>query len=167
MFFEGFIVTDRPASPRPRVRPAPPGMAARRRSRRKAVQALYQAQINPCTALELEAQFMEEPDILKADLEHFRRLLQGILASRAELDALIAPLVSRPLVDVDPIEHAILWVGAFELRDCLDLPYRVVINESIELAKMFGAQGSHGFVNGVLDKLAPTLRAAELGAARG
>ncbi|MFZ5467711.1 MAG: transcription antitermination factor NusB [Pseudomonadota bacterium] len=159
-------MTDQSTSSRPRVRPAPPGMAARRRARRKAVQALYQAQINPTTALELEAQFMEEPDILKADLEHFRRLLQGILAARAELDALIAPLVSRPLAEVDPIEHAILWIGAFELRDCLDLPYRVVINEAIELAKMFGAEGSHGFVNGVLDKLVMQLRAADFAAAK-
>lgn len=144
-----------------RARPAPPGMAARRRARRKAVQALYQLQINPTSVIELEAQFMQEPDILKADLEHFRKLLQGIIASRQELDALLAPLVSRPLDEVDPIEHAVLWVGAYELRDCLDMPYRVVMNEAIELGKMFGAEGSHGFVNGVLDKLVPSLRAAE------
>ncbi|MEW5837565.1 MAG: transcription antitermination factor NusB [Pseudomonadota bacterium] len=145
-----------------RARPAPPGMAARRRARRKAVQALYQLQVNPTSLPELEAQFMQEPDILKADLEHFRKLLQGIVHSRAELDALLAPLVSRPLAEVDPIEHAVLWVGAYELRDCLDMPFRVVMNEAIELGKMFGAEGSHGFVNGVLDKLAPSLRAAEL-----
>ena len=146
-----------------RARPAPPGMAARRRARRKVVQALYQLQVNPVSLVELEAQFMDEPDILKADLEHFRKLLQGIFTSRAELDALLAPLVSRPLAEVDPIEHAVLWVGLFELRDCLDMPYRVVMNEAIELGKMFGAEGSHGFVNGVLDKLVPSLRAGEFG----
>lgn len=150
-----------PASKFKRARPAPPGMAARRRSRRKVIQALYQLQVNPTSVVELEAQFMLEPDILKADLEHFRKLLHGIVVSRQELDALLAPLVSRPLEEVDPIEHAVLWVGAFELRDCLDMPYRVVMNEAIELGKMFGAEGSHGFVNGVLDKLVPTLRAAE------
>ena len=147
-----------------RARPAPPGMAARRRARRKAVQALYQLQINPTSLIELEAQFMQEPDILKADLEHFRKLLQGIVASRQELDALLAPLVSRPLDEVDPVEHAVLWVGVYELRDCLDMPYRTVMNEAIELGKMFGAEGSHGFVNGVLDKLVPSLRAAEFAA---
>ncbi len=141
-------------------------MAARRRARRKAVQALYQVQLNPTAPLDLEAQFMQEPDILKADLEHFRRLLHGILAGREALDALLAPELSRPLADVDPIEHAILWIGAFELGECLDVPYRVVINEAIELAKMFGAEGSHGFVNGVLDKLVPRLRPAEYAQAR-
>ena len=150
-----------PASKFKRARPAPPGMAARRRSRRKVIQALYQLQVNPTSMVELEAQFMQEPDILKADLEHFRKLLHGIVATRQELDALLAPLVSRPIDEVDPIEHAVLWVGAFELRECLDMPYRVVMNEAIELGKMFGAEGSHGFVNGVLDKLVPTLRAAE------
>lgn len=150
-----------PSSQFKRARPAPPGMAARRRSRRKVIQALYQLQVNPCSTLELESQFMEEPDILKADLEHFRRLLHGIIATRSELDALLAPLVSRPLNEVDPIEHAVLWVGVFELRECLDIPYRIAMNEAIELGKMFGAEGSHGFVNGVLDRLVPTLRAAE------
>jgi len=150
-----------PASKFKRARPAPPGMAARRRSRRKVIQALYQLQVNPTSVMELEAQFMLEPDILKADLEHFRKLLHGIASTRHELDAMLAPLVSRPLDEVDPIEHAVLWLGAFELRECLDMPYRVVMNEAIELGKMFGAEGSHGFVNGVLDKLVPTLRAAE------
>jgi len=95
-----------------RARPAPPGMAARRRSRRKVIQALYQLQVNPTSVVELEAQFMQEPDILKADLEHFRKLLLGIAATRHELDAMLAPLVSRPLDEVDPIEHAVLWLGA-------------------------------------------------------
>lgn len=144
-----------------RPRPAPPGMAGRRRARRKVVQALYQVQVNPTSLADLEAQFMEEPDILKADLAYFRTLLQGIWAEREQLDALLSSLVSRPLEEVDPIEHAVLWVGAYELRESLDTPYRVVMNEAIELGKMFGAEGSHGFVNGVLDKLVPSLRAAE------
>jgi N utilization substance protein B len=73
----------------------------------------------------------------------------------------LTPHLDRLVVELSPIEHAVLWLGAFELRECLDMPYRVVMNEAIELGKMFGAEGSHGFVNGVLDKLVPTLRAAE------
>lgn len=139
-----------------------PKASSRRRARRKAMQALYQLQLNDTPLPELDAQFMEEPDMLKADLDYFRRLVRGVSEYRAALDELLAPHMSREVAQADPVELAILRIGAYELRYCLEVPYRVVLNEAVELAKIFGAEEGHKFVNGVLDKLAQQLRSAEI-----
>ena len=138
----------------------------RRRARRKAVQALYQLHYNPVDAEALETQFMQEPDMLKADIAYFRKLVRGVEAHRKELDDVVAPQLSRPLDEVDPVELAILRLAAFELRFNLDVPYRVVINEAVELAKKFGAEDGHKFVNGALDRMAAELREVEVKAKR-
>lgn len=100
------------------------------------------------------------------DDAYFRELLNGVIDLRGELDDLIAPCLDRPMADLDPVELAILRLSTYELKQRVDVPYRVVINEGIELAKTFGATDGHKFVNGVLDKLAPRLRGAELRAGK-
>jgi N utilization substance protein B len=102
----------------------------------------------------------------KADSLHFDALLQGCVAHAAELDALIVPLLDRPMAEISPIEHAIMWIGAYEFGHCPDVPWRVVLNECIELAKEFGGTDGHKYVNAVLNGMAPLLRAAEMEADR-
>ncbi|MGC9457770.1 MAG: transcription antitermination factor NusB [Halothiobacillaceae bacterium] len=134
----------------------------RRRARERALQALYQQLLNRTPVDRLEAQFMEDPAMLKLDLEHFRRLVRGVSEAGEALDELFAPVVTRPVAELDPIERAILRLGVFELRDCPDIPWPVILNECIELAKLFGATDGHRFVNGVLDKMAQRLRPDEV-----
>ncbi len=139
--------------------------AARRRARRAAVQALYQWQLARQPIAEIEAQFREEQGG-KLDLEYFHQLLFGVTRQLDELDQALQELVSRPLQEVDPVEQAVLRLAAFELLHRPDIPYRVVINEALDLSKRFGAVESHRFVNGVLDKLAHQVRAVEVNARR-
>lgn len=134
---------------------------ARSVSRKLAMQALYQWQINSQPWQDLHQQYLESEDMERADREYFRELVERISAQREELDAAIAPSVDRPVKDLDPVEHAILLLGAYELKARPDVPYRVVINEGVELARKFGGTGGHKFVNAVLDRLAGRLRAAE------
>ena len=103
----------------------------------------------------------------KADSLHFDTLLQGCTEQAAALDALLLPLLDRKFAEISPIEHSIMWIGAFELQHCLDVPWRVVLNECVELAKEFGGTDGHKYVNAVLNSLAPSLRAAEVNADRG
>lgn len=128
--------------------------AARRKARRLALQAVYQWQMTSDPIGSIELQYITDNSATEYDVDYFRDLLSGIASSVGELDKQIAPLVSRPLDDVDHIEKAILRIAAFELSRRQDVPYRVVINEAIELAKSFASDDSHKFVNGVLDKLA-------------
>jgi N utilization substance protein B len=102
----------------------------------------------------------------KADAVHFDALLHGCVAQAEELDALIIPALDRPMAEISPVEHAIMWIGAYELKHCLDVPWRVVLNECIELAKEFGGTDGHKYVNGVLNGIAPQLRAVEIDAER-
>ena len=104
---------------------------------------------------------MVDNDMTKVDILYFRDVLRGVHREQAELDKLIEPFLDRPLQEVDPVELAICRVGAYELRHRLDVPYKVVINEGIELAKKFGGTEGHKFVNSVLDKLGRRLRLAE------
>jgi len=143
-----------------------PSPKQRRRAREKAVQALYQQLLNYTPVDALEAQFMEDPVMLKLDLDYFRRLVRGVSASYAELDALFGAHTDRPVDELDPVEHAILRLGAYELKYCKDVPLPVVMNESIELAKLYGATDGHKFINGVLDRLASELRAEEVAVVR-
>jgi len=140
--------------------------AARRAARSLAMQALYQWQLAGHSLNEIEAQFRVDNDFSGVDGAYFREILHGVATQKTELDAELTPCLDRPLEELDPVELAILRLSTFELRNRLDVPYRVAINEGIELAKVFGATDGHKFVNGVLDKLAPRLRAAEVRAGR-
>jgi transcription antitermination protein NusB len=129
-------------------------------SRRLLVQALYQHQLAGHTGTEIVAQFSSQKDFEKVDVEYFRRLLGEILADTAGLDALIAGDADRPVAQLDPVEHAILWLGLMELRAHPEIPVKVVITESVQLAKEFGATDGHRYINALLDKVAPKLRPA-------
>lgn len=133
----------------------------RSRARQYAVQAIYQWQVTGQDVADIEGQFLEKEELAKSDVGLFVELLHGVPGNLRELDEALAPLLNRPLAQVDPVERAVLRLGAFELVHHLDIPYRVVINEAVELAKRFGADQGHRFVNAVLDKLARRLRRAE------
>jgi N utilization substance protein B len=136
-------------------------LAARSRSRRRALQALYAWQISGSAMPAIIEQFRHEQDMEIADVEYFEGLLRGVETYLAELDAGLAPYLDREVAQVDPIERAALRLGAYELKHRADVPYRVVINEAIESTKRFGAEHGHTYVNGVLDKLAAQWRATE------
>ncbi|MBB3104180.1 transcription antitermination factor NusB [Azomonas macrocytogenes] len=150
----------------PPARPAKGKSATRRAARSLAMQALYQWHMAGQSLSEIEAQFRVDNDFMPVDGAYFHELLHGVARQKSEIDQAIEPLLDRPLTELDPVELAILRLSTYELMQRLDVPYRVVINEGIELAKTFGATEGHKFVNGVLDKLAPRLRAAEAGRAR-
>lgn len=130
-------------------------------ARERAVQALYQQILNHTPVDVLDAQFMEDAFMLKVDLELFRRIVRGVSANEESLDAAYLPLLDRPLSEIDPIEQAILRMGAFELIHTPEIPRAVVINEAVEMAKLYGATEGHKYINGVLDKLADQVRPAE------
>lgn len=129
-------------------------------SRRLLVQALYQRQLAGHTGAEIVAQFSSQKDFEKVDVEYFRRLLGEVLADTAGLDALIATDADRPVEQLDPVEHAILWLGLTELRAHPEIPLKVVITEAVQLAREFGATDGHRYINALLDKVAPKLRPA-------
>lgn len=146
--------------------PAPkrPDRWARHRARAALVQALFQWQFSQPATHELEQQFATAGKLAKVDREFFRAALKLIMHNTAELDTLLTPLLDRPFADLGRVERGILWLGAYELRDCLEVPYRVVISEGVTLAKSYGAEDSHKFVNAVLDRLARDLRPDECAA---
>lgn len=153
--------------------PAPKGKSKkpsrteqRRQARSLALQALYQWQMSGNSVTDIEAQFRAEQDVSRADLTLFADLLHGIPGAVTELDEQLLPLLDRKLEDLDPIELTVLRIGGYELKERIEVPYKVAINESVNLAKTFGATDSHKYVNGVLDKLARILRPAEVKAAR-
>ena len=139
-------------------------LAARSRARRRALQAIYAWQMSGTSVRSVIEQFRHEQDMQVADLEYFEDLVRGVDANRAELDAGLVPFLDRDIEQVDPIERATLRLGAYELKYRPDVPYRVVLNEAVELAKRFGAEHGHTYVNGVLDKLAREWRTAETAA---
>lgn len=141
-------------------------VARRRKARHYALQALYQWHMAGASPAAIEAEFRSDYDFDVVDLEYFQALLQGIPAQVDSLDALYEPLLDRRLSELDPIERSLLRMGCFELRERLDVPYRVVINEAVALAKKFGASESYRYINGVLDRLAGQLREHEVRAAR-
>ncbi|MEY0495626.1 transcription antitermination factor NusB [Providencia rettgeri] len=132
--------------------------AARRRARECAVQAIYSWQLSGNPIAEVEYEFIAEQDMSDIDVNYFRELLSGVATNATKLDQLMAPYLSRQLEELGQVEKAILRVSMFELSFREDVPYKVAINEGIELAKVFGAEDSHKFVNGVLDKAAPAVR---------
>lgn len=140
-------------------------LAQRRKARRLILQALYQWLMSDNDPDAIARQFQEETHG-KVDWEYFRAVFCAIPADIDNLDTLLQPLLDRKPESLDPIEKGLLYLGAYELAHRIDVPYRVVINECVELAKTFGATDSHKYINGVLDKLAPVLRTAESSANR-
>jgi N utilization substance protein B len=138
----------------------------RSRSRSLAIQALYQWQLAGQDVGAIVDHFMLEQDASKFDVEYFSELVRGVPTRLDELDTALAPCIDRALESVDPVERAILRLGAYELIEHPEIPYRVVINEAVELAKTFGAEKGHRYVNGVLDKAARQLRPLETSARR-
>jgi transcription antitermination protein NusB len=141
------------------------GHRARSLARRLALQALYQLQLNPRTLAATQKQFAADPEAERVDLEYFRTLVAAIAPNREALDSRLAALCEIPPPDLDPIEHAVLWLGLHELQACPELPYRVALAEAVQLAKQFGATDGHKFVNAVLDRAARELRPHEYGQA--
>lgn len=137
---------------------------ARRRARRAAVQAIYQWQMAQQNIGDIYSQFQEEHAGSSTDMEYFERLLNGVTKGASELDELYKPYVTRPFGDLDPIEKAILRLSCFELKHVLEVPYKVIINEAIDLGKRYGADKSHKFINGVVDKVAQDTRQIEINA---
>lgn len=138
----------------------------RRQARSLALQALYQWQMSGNSVTDIEAEFRSEQDLSRADVTLFVALLHGIPSQVSVLDEQILPFLDRKLEDLDPIELTVLRIGGYELKERIEVPYKVAINESVNLAKTFGATDSHKYVNGVLDKLARTLRPDECKANR-
>lgn len=136
--------------------------AARTRAREFAVQALYQHLIGKQAVDEIDEFTRNLQGFSKADSVHFDSLFRGCVESSKEFDALIEPHLDRQWFEISPIEHAIMWLGAYEFKHCLDVPWRVVINEYIEQAKAFGGTDGFKYINGILNQLAPQLRAAEV-----
>ena len=138
--------------------------SARTRAREFALQALYQHLVGQNPVDSIDAFTRDLVGFHKADSTHYDALLHGCIESATTLDDRITPLLDRKMAEISPVEHAVLWIGVYEFTHCLDVPYRVVINECIELAKAFGGTDGHKYVNGVLHKMAPSLRAAEVAA---
>ena len=141
--------------------------ATRRMARHYAMQALYQWQMAGSSLNAIEAEFRTDNDMSKVDVDYFHELLHGVPEQLSELDSIYQPfLVDRSLDELDAITHALLRMATFEFKNRIDVPYKVVINEAVSLAKKFGAEDSHKFINGVLDKTAAVLRAPEVNAER-
>ncbi len=138
---------------------------ARSLARERAMQALYQWQMTGQNLADIEQQFLDEQDMKSVDKGYFKELLHEVPKHIGEFDELSKDLLSRPIEQVDPVERAILRIGLYELQQRVDIPYRVVINEAVELAKNYGAEAGHKFVNGTLDKAAKSLREVEVKAA--
>ena len=141
--------------------------SSRSRAREFALQALYQKLVGKNAVADIDVFTRDLAGFSKSDSVHFDALLHGCTDQAMALDALIVPLLDRRLEEISPVEHGVMWIGAYELKYCLDVPWRVVLNECIELAKEFGGTDGHKYVNAVLNGLAQSLRAAEVEADRG
>jgi transcription antitermination protein NusB len=135
----------------------------RSKARHHAVQAIYQWQVAGHDVSEVDSQFLDTEDLNSFEVDYFKDLLHGVPANLDALDAELKNCVDRSIESIDPVERAILRLGAYEMLRHPEVPYRVIINESVELAKVFGAEQGHKYVNGVLDKLARRVRKAEAG----
>ncbi len=143
-----------------------PNMAARRKARRLAMQALYQWHLSSSPVNQIEAEFITDHDMAKVDQEYFSEVLRGVPSTLTELDGYIESVTDRSVREMTPVELSILRMGAYELVHRIDVPFKVIINEGVELSKLFGASEGHRYVNGVLDKLSQRLRATEVTASR-
>ena len=138
----------------------------RSRAREFAVQGLYQSLGGKNTPADVDSFTRDLSGFHKADAAHFDALLHGCIAQAQDADALISTRLDRPLAEISPVEHVVMWIGVYEMQHCPDVPWRVVLNECVELAKEFGGTDGHKYVNAVLNGLAPTLRALEVEADR-
>jgi transcription antitermination protein NusB len=136
--------------------------SSRSRAREFALQALYQHLVGHNEATAIDAFTRDLAGFHKADSVHYDALLHGCIREAQQLDALILPLLDRKMAEISPIEHGVMWIGAYEFKHAPDVPWRVVLNECIELAKEFGGTDGHKYVNAVLNGLAPQLRGAEV-----
>ena len=162
--------TDDDAAPAQRRRPAArrsDAKSARRRAREFALQGLYEWLLNRVDPGVVDAHVREQEGFDRCDRGHFDLLLHGAIRESQAIDAMLATHIDRKVELLSPIEHAALMIGTFELMRCIDIPYKVAINEAVELAKSFGGTDGHKYVNGVLDKLAADVRRIEIDAARG
>ena len=141
-------------------------VSARRKAREFALQGLYEWLIGGADAGVIDAHVREQEGFAKCDSAHFDVLLHGCIREAAELDAQLVAHLDRKTEQLSPVEHAVLMIGTYELRHCVDIPYKVAINEAVELAKSFGGTDGHKYVNGVLDKTATDLRSVEVEAGR-
>lgn len=141
-------------------------VSARRKARELALQGLYEWLVGGADAGVVDAHAREQADFEKCDAAHFDLLLHGCIREAAALDALLAPHLDRKSEQLSPIEHGVLMIGAYELKHCIEIPYKVAINEAVELAKSYGGTDGHKYVNGVLDKVAAMLRGDEVAAMR-
>jgi transcription antitermination protein NusB len=142
-------------------RPIERKSGARKVARKLALQALYRWQLNACEWQDLVSEFATDADMPRADAEYFQALIAAITRSHDELDAALAPLLDRSPAQLDPVEHALLLIGSYELQHRPEVPFRVVINEAVTLARRFGATDGHKFINGVLDRAARLWRVEE------
>ncbi len=137
---------------------------SRRRARRLLLQALYQWQMSGTDAADIERQFGEDPNFARVDRIFFHEVLRGVIDNTLALDACLAPLLDRKVMELDRVELALLRMGVYELCFRHDVPFKVAIDEAVGLARVFGAEESHRYVNGVLDKVARAQRAREVAA---
>ena len=155
------------APPKPAAKAAKTSQKSlRRRSRELALQGLYEWLLSREKTSVISSHMREQANFDPCDAEHFDALLGGCIAEFETIDAALARHVDRKISELSPVEHGVLMIGVYELTHCIDIPYRVVINEAVELAKSFGGTDGHKFVNGVIDKTAADLRAVEVEAAR-
>lgn len=138
-----------------------PQKSPRHRARELALQGIYQWRVSGTDASEIENHLQGEKNLGRYDKPMYTKLLRGVLAQTDELQVLLTPYLDRALEELSTVEFSVLLLAAFELSQQMDVPYKVVINEAVELAKTFGGTDGHKYVNGVLDKLAPKVRAVE------
>ena len=150
----------------PAARKKAPAKSSRRRAREFALQGLYEWLVSGADAPLIDAHMREQEGFDKCDKAHYAALLHGCIREAADLDAVLVRHVDRKTTQLSPVEHGVLLIGVYELAHCNDIPYRVAINEAVELAKSFGGTDGHKYVNGVLDKAAAGLRAVEVQARR-
>ena len=139
----------------------PEHLAAKRRARKRLVQALYQWQLNKSPVNEIITQFLTEQDMGKVDQSFFQKSLHAITENIDEINAQIKPLIDRSSFSIGEVEKAIMMIGIFELQSHIETPYKVILNEAIELAKQYGGEGAHTFINGTLHKASKSLRPLE------
>lgn len=139
----------------------PEHLAAKRRARKRLVQALYQWQMNKSPANEIINQFLTEQDMGKVDQIFFQKTLHNIIENMEQIEAEILPLMERSTFAVGEVERAIMMIAVFEFKNHIETPYKVILNEAIELAKQYGGEGAHTFINGTLHKASKKLRPLE------
>ena len=134
---------------------------ARKKARKLALQALYQWQLTHAEFNQVQAQFLAHPDNGDMDRDYFKQLVMQVINSVETIDATFLPFLDRDILEINPVELTILRLGTYELMSCPETPYKVILNEAIELTKTFGAEESYKYTNGILDKVADKIRAIE------